>query len=306
MGDEQARDQLQYTGERIDALLDASGSGGVVARERAEELVRLTADLYGAGIERILEIAYDAGQLTDEVLAALAADELVANLLIVHGLHPYGVDVRVEHALESVRPYLGSHGGDVELLEVTDAGVVRLRLLGSCNGCASSSVTLKLAVEGAIESAAPEVTGIEVEEAPGESGAAPLIPVSSLRTRLEESEAEAATWEPVPELAELAAGAVTNLEVGAIPVLACRLGDDLYAYVDRCARCEASMRGAALSRRLGAAVGEAVLRCPACQAHYDVRRAGACLDDEALHLSPLPLLTNNGISSVAVVSPVSA
>ena len=307
MGDEQARDQLQYTGERIDALLDASGSGGVVARERAEELVRLTADLYGAGIERILDIAYDAGQLNDEVLAALAADELVANLLIVHGLHPYGVDLRVEQALESVRPYLGSHGGDVELLEVTDAGVVRLRLLGSCNGCASSSVTLKLAVEGAIESAAPEVTGIEVEEAPAESGASPLIPVSSLRTRLEESEADqGATWEQVPELAELAAGAVTTLEVGSTPVLACRLGDDLYAYVDRCARCEGSMRGAALSRRLGAAVGEAVLRCPACQAHYDVRRAGACLDDDALHLSPLPLLTNDGISSVAVVAPVSA
>ena len=304
MGDEQARDQLQYTGERIDALLDASGSGGVVARERAEELVRLTAELYGAGIERILDIAYDAGQLNDEVLAALAADELVANLLIVHGLHPYGVDLRVEQALESVRPYLGSHDGDVELLEVTDSGVVRLRLLGSCNGCASSSVTLKLAVEGAIESAAPEVTAIEVEEAPAESGASPLIPVSSLRTRLEES--EAATWEPVPELAQLAPGAVATLEVGSTPVLACRLGDDLYAYVDRCARCEGSMRGAALSRRLGAAVGEAVLRCPACQAHYDVRRAGACLDDDALHLSPLPLLTNNGISSVAVVSPVSA
>jgi Fe-S cluster biogenesis protein NfuA/nitrite reductase/ring-hydroxylating ferredoxin subunit len=306
-GEEQARDQLQYTGERIDALLDASGSGGVVARERAEELVRLTADLYGAGIERILDIAYDAGQLNEEVLAALAADELVSNLLIVHGLHPYGVELRVEQALESVRPYLGSHGGDVELLEVTDAGVVRLRLLGSCNGCASSSVTLKLAVEGAIESAAPEVTAIEVEEAPAEPGASPLIPVSSLRTRLEESEADqGATWEPVPQLAELDAGGVTTLEVGSTSVLACRLGDDLFAYVDRCARCEGSMRGAALSRRLGAAVGEAVLRCPTCQAHYDVRRAGACLDDDALHLSPLPLLTNDGISSVAVVAPVSA
>ena len=83
-------------------------------------------------------------------------------------------------------------------------------------------------------------------------------------------------------------------------MLACRLGDDLYAYVDRCARCDGLDAGAALSRRLGAAAGEAVLRCPACQAHYDVRRAGACLDDDALHLSPLPLLTNDGISSVAV------
>ena len=167
-----ASERLRATGERIDALLDACGAGGVVARERAEELVRLTADLYGAGIERILEIVYDAGRLDDDVLAALAEDDLVASLLLVHGLHPYDVGMRVEQALESVRPYLGSHGGDVELLDVSDEGVVRLRLLGSCDGCPSSSVTLKLAVEGAIEAAAPEVTAIEVEEAAPDARAA--------------------------------------------------------------------------------------------------------------------------------------
>ena len=71
----------------------------------------------------------------------------MASLLLVHGLHPYDVETRVARALDGVRPYLGSHGGDVELLGVTDDGVVRLRLLGSCDGCPSSSVTLKLAVE---------------------------------------------------------------------------------------------------------------------------------------------------------------
>ena len=100
---------------------------------------------------------------------------------------------------------------------------------------------------------------------------------------------------------------MTTSSTSAAPACwSCRLGSDLFAYVDRCARCEGSLRGAALSRRLGAAVGEAVLRCPGCRAHYDVRRAGACLDDDALHLSPLPLLTDGGISSVAVVAPVSA
>ena len=133
-----------------------------MARERAEELVRLVADLYGAGLERVLEIMHDAGASTTTTLDALAGDDLVAGLLLVHGLHPYGVSDRVERALDAVRPYLGSHGGDVELLEITDDGVVRLQLLGSCDGCASSSVTLELAVEGAIEAAAPEVTGIEV------------------------------------------------------------------------------------------------------------------------------------------------
>ena len=133
------------TGERIERLLEASAAAGPIARERAEELVRLVVELYGAGLERVLELAYDAGALDDDLLASLAGDELVSSLLLVHGLHPYGVEERVQRALDDVRPYLGSHGGDVALLEVTDEGVVRLELLGSCDGCASSAVTLELA-----------------------------------------------------------------------------------------------------------------------------------------------------------------
>jgi len=284
-----------------------------VARERAEELVRLTADLYGSGIERILDILYDAGRLDEQMLAALAADDLVAGLLLVHGLHPYDVGQRVEDALESVRPYLGSHGGDVELIEVTETGTVRLRLLGSCDGCPSSSVTLKLAVEGAIEAAAPEVTIIEVEEQGAEQGGAGVIPVASLRSRLDQAvgpggtpEADGgASWQHVPELTDLVSGAVTTVETASTRVLVCRIGQDLFAYHDRCARCDSSLDEAVLARRLGAAVGEAVLRCPACRAHYDVRRAGACLDDEHLHLVPVPLLTGEGVTSLAVAAPVS-
>ncbi|MDX6302517.1 MAG: hypothetical protein QOF53_3731 [Nocardioidaceae bacterium] len=301
-------DRLRVTGERIDALLDASGSGGAVARERAEELVRLTADLYGAGLERLLDILYDAGCLDEQALAALAGDELVAGLLLVHGLHPYDVTLRVEQALEDVRPYLGSHGGDVELLEVTEEGTVRLRLLGSCDGCPSSAVTLQMAVEGAIEAAAPEVTAIDVEESAAEPRVSGVIPVASLRSRLDRgTDARSATWEPLPQLADLPSGAVTTVEVASSSVLVARLGSELFAYLDRCARCDGSLRDAVLARRLGAAVGEAVLRCPSCGAHYDVRRAGACLDGapgETLHLTPVPLLTDGGISSVAVAATV--
>ena len=66
-------------------------------------------------------------------------------------------------ALDQVRPYLGSHAGGVELLGVDAAGVVHLRLEGSCDGCPSSVQTVKLAIERAIEEAAPEVAGVEVE-----------------------------------------------------------------------------------------------------------------------------------------------
>ena len=305
-------DQLRAAGDRIDALLDASASGGPVARERAEELVRLVADLYGAGLERVLTIMDDAGHLDDDVLAALAADDLVASLLLVHDLHPYDVTTRVEQALISVRPYLGTHGGDVELLDVSDEGVVRLRLLGSCDGCPSSSVTLKLAVEGAIEAAAPEVVSIEVEEptetAPATAGRT-VIPIDALRTRLgpaasDEIGQHGASWQVVPEMREIPPGGVSGFVVGRTPVVACRVGSDLFAFLDGCARCGAALAGATMARRLGGAAADAVLRCGSCQAHYDVRRAGACLDADDLHLNPLPVLVNADVVSVAVPATV--
>ena len=90
------------------------------------------------------------------LLDELADDELVASLLLVHGLHP-------ESAGPSGRGGPGpgpaparGHAGDVELLGIdAEAGAVRIRLLGSCDGCPSSSVTLQLAVERAIVEAAP-------------------------------------------------------------------------------------------------------------------------------------------------------
>lgn len=300
---------LRATGERIDVLLGASASGGAVARERAEELVRLVTDLYGGGLERMMDILYETGHLDAGLLAALAHDEVVGSLLLVHGLHPYDVQTRVEEALDSVRPYLGTHGGDVELLAVTDDGTVRLRLLGSCDGCPSSSVTLKLAVEGAIEAAAPEITAIEVETEAPAAEAGPLISVESLRSRLAETAPErqlGGSWHPVPELSELAPGGVATAVVAGIPLLLCRVGSDLFAFRDRCSRCEAGLAGAVLARRMGGAIGDALLRCPSCAAHYDVRRAGACVEEAEQHLEPLPLLANGTTQSVALPATVAA
>ena len=298
-------EDLRSTGERIEALLDASAAHGEVARHRAEELVRLVTDLYGAGLERLLDIVYESGRLDGEVLDALAADDLVASLLLVHGLHPYDVLTRVRRALDGVRPYLGSHGGDVELLGVSDDGVVRLQLLGSCDGCPSSSVTLELAVQDAVEAAAPEVTRIEVTPASShEHGGSGFVPVSALRARIAEPEGavagQAGRWQSLPELGDLAAGGLRALEVAGMAVVVARVGSERYAYRDRCARCAGSLAAARLERRLGGRAGDAVLRCPSCAAHFDVCRAGAGLDDPDEHLEPLPLLVRDGVPAVAI------
>jgi Fe-S cluster biogenesis protein NfuA/nitrite reductase/ring-hydroxylating ferredoxin subunit len=292
------------TGERIEGLLEASAAAGPVARERAEELVRLVVDLYGAGLERLLELAYEAGALDDDLLAALASDELVSSLLLVHGLHPYGVEERVQRALDEVRPYLGSHGGDVQLLGVTDDGAVRLQLLGSCDGCASSSVTLELAVEDAIRAAAPEIVRIEVkEEKKSQSSPGGVIPVESLTARLRSTEpAGGVVWTAAAQIGDLAVGELHRTTVAGLDVLLCRLLSGVYAYRDECAACGAAFEGAALARA-PSAPGSAVLTCRGCGAHYDVRRAGADVQVPDRHLEPVPLLERDGAVEVAVRAP---
>jgi Fe-S cluster biogenesis protein NfuA len=139
---------------RIDTLLDEVETLDPRGRDTATELVQALLDLYGEGLARI---ASRCAELPVD-------DELVAHLLLLHGLHPVPLTERVHGALEEVRPYLAAHGGGVELLGVDD-GVVRLRLEGACNGCPSSAVTLKLAVEEAIQKAAPDIERIEAEGA---------------------------------------------------------------------------------------------------------------------------------------------
>jgi Fe-S cluster biogenesis protein NfuA len=157
--DAQGQDHVARVEELLEQL---DGLGDGPARDTAMQLVQALLDLYGEGLARIVaEIAVrDDGALAD----ALGGDELVAHLLLLHGLHPVPLEARVRGALDEVRPYLETHGGNVELLGI-DEGVVRLQLQGSCSGCPSSAVTLKHAVEEAIHKAAPDVAEIIAEDA---------------------------------------------------------------------------------------------------------------------------------------------
>ncbi|MBI2699253.1 NifU family protein, partial [Mycobacterium gordonae] len=268
--------EWRTAGDRIQTLLDACAAGGPAAHERAQQLVREVVGLYGAGLQRIMD------QTNPALAERLATDDLVASLLLVHGLHPHDVRRRVADALDRVRPYLGSHGGDVELLEIAD-GTVRLRFQGSCKSCPSSAVTLELAVEDAIRAAAPEVSSIEVVAAEPTD----VIPAQSLLAHLHSNGATA--WHPAPELADLAPGEVAGFLIADATVLACRVDGQLLAYRDRCPVCVDSLAGAQLRGRL--------LQCPRCGTDFDVAHAGAAANG---HLEPLPLLDRDGVLSVAL------
>ncbi len=165
---------FRLKGERIEALVDELHERAQPrARQLADELLGLVTELYGAALSRIVELAR---QKHPALLDDLTGDELVRSLLLVHGLHPESLETRLERALDRARPLLASHGGGVELLELDEgAGFARLRLIGSCDGCPASAVTLRSAVERAIAEEAPEVEVIEVEEARAQDGPVVLV-----------------------------------------------------------------------------------------------------------------------------------
>ena len=160
MSEEKAFQRLSQRIEGLIARIEAASDPGV--RADALELTRSLMELHGAGLDRMMEIVARAGASGHALMDDFAGDDLVAGLLLLYGLHPHDLEARVMKALDETRPFLQSHGGDVELLGVTD-GTVRLRLAGSCRSCSSSTMTLKLAIERAIYDAAPDVTEIVTE-----------------------------------------------------------------------------------------------------------------------------------------------
>ena len=296
--------------DRIGVLLQTGGIDRVAAPGSAEDLVRQVVDIYGSGLRRIMEILQDQGKLDDATVEALAADSLVSGLLVFHGLHPRSLEARVASAVDRLRPYLGSNGRDVELEGTSLDGVVRLKLFRTQPGGPPSSAPLKSELEAAIKTAAPEVTAVDVAVVEKTDGAPDLIPVDALPVRANNpadatpaapwQDMSGGTWEPIPEIAGLESGEVAAFLIGGYPVLACRTGQDLYAYRDFCPRCTGSMAGATLHRATDIQAGASLLSCPTCRGHFDVRHAGACLEDKDLHLDPLPLLMQGGVLCVAV------
>ncbi|HYA99744.1 MAG TPA: NifU family protein [Ktedonobacteraceae bacterium] len=149
--------------ERIDTLIqEVSDLPDPQVRAMVQELIQELLDLYGEGLSRVLELTAHAGVAGKELIMSFTKDDLLSSLFLLHDLHPEDIETRVTQALVEVRPYLRSHGGNVELIKI-DSGIAYLRLEGSCNGCSSSSHTLKLSIEEAIYKAAPDLIEIQVE-----------------------------------------------------------------------------------------------------------------------------------------------
>ena len=149
------------------------GAADPAVRAATRELVELVMELHATGLDRMLELLRSEGENGRHWIDKFGHDDLMSSLLILHGLHPETIEVRVERAIERLRPSLKKRDGNVEMISAAD-GILRLRLIANGNGSA-----LKKMVEDAIFEAAPDIASLTIEGGEEKSGFVPLAMVRS-------------------------------------------------------------------------------------------------------------------------------
>jgi Fe-S cluster biogenesis protein NfuA/nitrite reductase/ring-hydroxylating ferredoxin subunit len=268
--------RIQQLLEQIEALPSPS------TRELVHEFMEATLAFYGHGLARILQVVHESGPNAQKAYQHLINDKVVRGLLLIHDLHPKDLETRLRDALDQVRPYLQSHGGNVDLISLTGQAA-RLRLQGTCKSCASSAVTLELAIRHAIEEACPDLAGFEVEGVSAE--------YANPATVAQPPEHAKPSWIPLENAQQLDDGAWMPVRVAGKRLVVCRVDGNLYAYRNNCPACNMPFDAGVLEAGL--------LHCPLGH-RYDVQHAGRCAEMPAAHLDPFPLLLQEGIVRVAL------
>lgn len=162
--------ELERLVRAIAALEHVVGAWGESRQLTVQALTSAIADLNKAAFRRLIRnLRID--PTARHLLAEAATDPLVYGVLRFHGLAKDSLQSRLEKALDEVRPFMATHGGDVELVAVKPPDTVEVRLVGACQGCPASSPTLSEGVEKSIRSHCPEIVHIhQVSKGPSESG----------------------------------------------------------------------------------------------------------------------------------------
>jgi Fe-S cluster biogenesis protein NfuA/nitrite reductase/ring-hydroxylating ferredoxin subunit len=214
-----------------------------------------------------------------ELLFELVDDPIVHLLLSLHGIVRPDPMTQAQSVLNTVRPSLQSHGGDVELVRVEE-GTAYVKLSGACNGCSMSAVTMREGVEKALTEAIPTITTVVVLP----SDPTPtLIPLSDLHVRRQDRDG----WVKAASLGEVAEGSVTSFsliseEGRQTDTIVVNLGGQLTSYRDACAHQGLPIGGGILDAAAG------TLTCPWHGFCYDAL-SGECMSAPGAQLEQLPL-----------------
>lgn len=275
--DPSAEPDLDQLAARVDRALAEAEALDPAAREKAREVRQAIEAFHKAGLARIVR-ALKADSRGAEILYELVDQPAVYALFAMHGLVRADLRTRVLRVLDMVRPYLQSHGGDVELV-VLEGSTVTVRLTGACHGCSMSATTLRQGVEEALRAHVPEIE--RVIPTSGEP-AAGFVPLSALRHR-----GELKGWIEGPAAEAVVEGRPYRLEAAEGSVVILRFGDALYAFRNACAHQGLPLDGGLVDVESG------TLSCPWHGFRFD-GRSGECLTAPQAQLEPFPLRIENG------------
>ena len=251
--------------QELQQLPDAS------VRDLVVESLQLIDRLHRPGIQVITEALRGSGHLDD-----LCRDERVALLFELYA--PPSEEDLVKDALDSVRPYIESHGGKLEFLNVTD-GVVTLRLAGACQSCVASPATLTQGVETALKE--------------GYAGFREMVvaaPDPDVPARAEDSDM-APGFSPVRSRDELPEARLVSVQAGEQSVLIVRVGDEVYAFAPACPSCDHPLSTAKVSGF--------VLVCSGINCAFDLRTGRRVDGVEGPGLRSVPTMWQGDVLLVA-------
>jgi nitrite reductase/ring-hydroxylating ferredoxin subunit/Fe-S cluster biogenesis protein NfuA len=210
-----------------------------------------------------------------ELLFELVDDPAVRAVLSLHGIIRADPRTRGERALATVRPYLHSHGGDVELVSI-EGHVASVRLHGSCSGCSMSAVTLRDLVSEALIGQVDEVGEVHVVE---DEPTAAFIPVEAIGRKRDTG------WWHGCDVADLNAGGMTRFDVGKASFVAITTDERIAVFRNECPHQGRSLDG-------GTCTG-GVLRCPWHGFSFDAS-SGECLSAPGVQLTQVPTRVEDG------------
>lgn len=235
-----------------------------------------------------------------ELIHAGESDHPIAQaLLAMYDLAPVEEQILVEEILDDVRPYIESHGGELELLDVDD-GAVHVRLSGSCSGCAASAITLKRGVEEALRERYEPFTELVAHEPEGDDaadeqngGGPQLLQIEGLTPPTRKLRAP--VFEDAGMLDDLAPDEMKAVEVDGESILIVNIAGEPYAFRNLC-----PMDDRRLPLDGGRLTGK-VLVCPWHNCGYDAR-SGKRADNETDQpdLAVVPIALRDGKLQVAV------
>lgn len=158
VNDGEFQEQIRQLGKLVTQFDELPDSPPKIA---GRELVQLLMDVHGRGLERVMEIVFDSGNLAPGIIDKLGQDSIVGNLLLLYSLHPDGLEARVQKAVDRIRPRLRKLSCAIEL-ESIDEGTVQVRLATSAHSCGSSTKDLRSIVGDGMYEFAPDVTSLEI------------------------------------------------------------------------------------------------------------------------------------------------